>query len=71
MGLGLCENTKPLDRDRMSYSFKTALGARSEDPFNFESNSRNSFSSRFARPRHKPTWEGSAFLLSLSNEDAP
>src|ERR1700746_2900216 len=46
-GTRLCENTKPLDRDRMSYSFKTPLGARSENPFNFESNSRKSFSSRF------------------------
>src|SRR5258705_11585499 len=35
-GPRLCENTKTLDRDRTSYSFVTALGARIANPINFE-----------------------------------
>jgi len=36
LGCGLCENAKALDRDRTSYSFKPAFGARTARPFNIE-----------------------------------
>jgi hypothetical protein len=35
-GPRLCENAKTLDRDRTSYSFVAALGARTANPINFE-----------------------------------
>ena len=37
----LCENAKTLDRSRTSYSFKTALGAHTVSPFNFEIEAEN------------------------------